>query len=740
MGERLLSFTARLKYSEGIWLTVLVGCGLLLLPLGSTAQDTLYPPVGEGVPGPELCGEAGFLPLGGQIPGPERGDEAIWLADQRHWRSERLIRAGYDGSEYERPELEWTQSSFVQGFVMVHDRSFYDPGSRSYTVDRLLDDLDTRFGGPDSVLLWHSYPNLGIDGRNQYDLIRDMPGGVAGVAAMIERFHARGVKVLFPINLWDQGTRDEGEADWKAVADLMALIGADGLNGDTLAGFPGTFRTWSDAAGRPLALEPTDSPPAMGLAWNNMSWGLCWKYSFRPLVSTFKWLEPRHMVHVAPRWGRDKTDDLQFAFFNGVGIVAWENIWGIWNGLTDRDAETLRRTATIERAMAEVLISPQWEPFAPTLQEGVFATRFPLEDRTLWLLINRTDHSVYGAQLSLSGEGEATFLDLWNGSQLSSSRRGESRVLSFPIEAKGFGAVLAVTGDIDTATQELLVTMRRHSVVPLSEIGTDWIFLPQTSIEPEATSAAKRTPDGMIRIPGTDFEFAVSGIEIEGGDMVGVDIQFPWEDSPRRHHRSSVKIDSFFIDQYPVTNVDFERFLNATDYHPADDHNFLRHWENGKPPLGGENKPVTWVSIEDSRAYAGWAKKRLPREWEWQYAAQGTDGRSYPWGNSWNASAVPQPDTARNPTGPDEVSAHPAGVSPFGVMDLIGNVWQWTDEYIDRRTRSAILRGGSNYHPQGSRWYFPQAYRLDQHGKYLLMAPSLDRAATIGFRCVKDAR
>jgi formylglycine-generating enzyme required for sulfatase activity len=72
-------------------------------------------------------------------------------------------------------------------------------------------------------------------------------------------------------------------------------------------------------------------------------------------------------------------------------------------------------------------------------------------------------------------------------------------------------------------------------------------------------------------------------------------------------------------------------------------------------------------------------------------------------------------------------------------MDLIGNVWQWTDEYVDDRTRAAILRGGSYYRPQGSRWYFPQAYRLDQHGKYLLMAPSIDRAGTIGFRCAKDA-
>ncbi len=86
------------------------------------------------------------------------------------------------------------------------------------------------------------------------------------------------------------------------------------------------------------------------------------------------------------------------------------------------------------------------------------------------------------------------------------------------------------------------------------------------------------------------------------------------------------------------------------------------------------------------------------------------------------------------------VDAHPRGASPFGVMDLVGNVWQWTDEYTDEHTRYAILRGGSHYQPQGSDWYFPQAYELSQHGKYLLMAPSKDRAGTLGFRCAKDAR
>ena len=63
------------------------------------------------------------------------------------------------------------------------------------------------------------------------------------------------------------------------------------------------------------------------------------------------------MVNISDRWNRDKTDDLQFAFFNGVGWESWENIWGIWNGITPRDAEATRRVATIERALAPFLIS-----------------------------------------------------------------------------------------------------------------------------------------------------------------------------------------------------------------------------------------------------------------------------------------------------------------------------------------------------------------------------------------------
>ena len=244
----------------------------------------------------------------------------------------------------------------------------------------------------------------------------------------------------------------------------------------------------------------------------------------------------------------------------------------------------------------------------------------------------------------------------------------------------------------------------------------------------------------MVKIPGGSFIFKVSGTEIEGDGNPGVDVQYPWEDSPRRFHEKAMQIAPFYIDKYPVTNAQFKQFLDATHYAPRDALNFLRDWNDGAMPQGWEKRPVTWVSLEDARAYAKWVGKRLPHEWEWQMAAQGTDGRTFPWGNYWQPSNVPTPATGRTMPGPDPVDAHPGGASPYGAVDMVGNVWQWTDEFADEHTRAAILRGGEYYQPQGSIWYFPQAYRNDEHSKVLLMAPGYDRSGGIGFRCVQDAQ
>jgi iron(II)-dependent oxidoreductase len=710
---------------------------VLLCATFAFAQDTKFEPVQQQIPGPGCLNMKGAWE-GGTKPCSAEEHET-WLADVRHWREERRIRIGYEGSRYDLPALKWTQSSFIQPQMMVEERYFYDPVANHYTVDRYLDDLEKRYGGIDAVLIWPTYSNMGIDNRDQHDMIRTMPGGIAGVRQMVADFHRRGVRVLFPMMMWDEGTRDPGKSWPDAIASVMAEIGADGINGDTQDGVPRAFSEAADRIGHPLAFEPEGGPADEGVAYDVLTWGQ-YKFPFAPEVDRYKWLEPRHMVNISDRWNRDKTSDLQFAFFNGVGWESWENIWGIWNGITPRDAEATRRVGTLERGIAPFLVSQDWEPFFPTLRFGLFSSRWPLGDDTVWTIVNRNEYDLSGPEIELPAQEGMHYYDLYHGVELTPEPRGAKIALAFDLEANGYGALLATKSAPSEPIKALMGKMKTMTAKPLQSFSHEWAFLPQQITPIAATKPPSGTPENMVKIPGGNFRFKVEGIEIEGFDDVGVDVQYPWEDSPRRYHERMMDLKPFWIDQYPVTNEQFKKFVDATHYHPQDDLNFLHDWQNGTYPAGSADKPVTWVALEDARAYAAWAGKRLPHEWEWQYAAQGTDGRLYPWGNEWDASAVPVPDKGRTMRGPDSVTAHPKGASQFGVMDLVGNVWQWTEEFVDDHTRGGILRGGSYYQPQGSIWYFPQAYKLTEHGKLAMMAPSKDRSGAVGFRCVQDAQ
>ncbi len=693
--------------------------------------SSLAPPVG-----PET-----YLADGPDSPEARNG----WLDAMRAWRAARLKEIGYHDELYRRVDLSWTRHVFTQDQLLAQDRSLYDPDSGRYTVDRALAGIESRFGPLDSVLIWPAYPNIGLDARNQLDLLRDMPGGIPGLRSMVADFHRRGVRVFFPVVIWDRGTRDEGGSFSDASMTLLHEIGADGINFDTLDTVPDANRKAGERLSPPIAFEPQFDPQNASLADSAISWSdwVLWddlKWPFVPRVSRVKWLEPRHATLITDRYARFKINSLQTAFLNGAGYVLIENIWGFWNGFSERDAEAVRRFTRIERAFSGLMVSRDWEPLVPVLQSGVYASRFPGKDRVIWTLANRNDYAVDGEQIALPVRPGARYYDLWRGRALHPEMRDGRVVLRFSMEALGFGAILEDrSGAPGPDLVSFLSTTAKDANRPLDSLSRATPFARQSMVPVVATPVWRGTvPDGMVRIPAADYDFRVNGIEIENGDDPGTDVQFDWETSPRRSHRHRMHIASFLIDRTPVTNDAFRQFLQATGYHPKDDHNFLRGWRGGTYPAGWANRPVTWVSIEDARAYAHWAGKRLPHVWEWQYAAQGMDGRLYPWGNTWDASAVPPKDTSRTPRPPSEVSAYPAGASPFGVLDMEGNVAQWTDEFRDEHTRAAILRGGDYYRPAGSMWYFPKSDRLDEQEKYLLLSPGRDRSGTVGFRCVRD--
>ena len=233
------------------------------------------------------------------------------------------------------------------------------------------------------------------------------------------------------------------------------------------------------------------------------------------------------------------------------------------------------------------------------------------------------------------------------------------------------------------------------------------------------SSKADKAPATISKVDSAEMVLIPAGEFVMGND-----------DEKTAH---TVYLDAYYIDKYPVTNLQYKEFIEATGYMPP------LYWNNAK--FNQSDHPVVGISWENANAYARWAGKRLPTEAEWEKSARGDlIGKKYPWGDK-------SPDRTIANFGGNEGGATPVGKYPpnsFDLYDMAGNVfnlcsdiYQWNYYKISPKSNPkggdsgayCVLRGGSW---RSIKYYLRCSSRYDIHR---LTRSSID----IGFRCAISA-
>ena len=239
----------------------------------------------------------------------------------------------------------------------------------------------------------------------------------------------------------------------------------------------------------------------------------------------------------------------------------------------------------------------------------------------------------------------------------------------------------------------------RFEVAPKNSMFKLWFFLLMLTLLGIGFSGVSKTEAGeMILIPEGPFSMGSSDEDIFGAAKQFHSETLDWYRDETPAH--NVHLPAFQIDKYEVTVGDYKIYMAATGK-PAP-----REFVNAR--LNNPRQPVVSVAWQVAKDYCLWAKKRLPTEAEWEKAARGTDKRYYPWGNepdALNANIRGKGDNYRN-TSP--VGKFPEGASPYGVMDMSGNVWEWMEDWLQPYPgneyendfygeRFKVIKGGSWY-------------------------------------------
>lgn len=721
-----------------------------------------------------------------------------WQNGLRHTFQDKMLYdvAQFNDNLFKRKDLQWIRHAYVIHLMDAWDKQYYDYTKGRYTLNDFIERGKKLYGGDDVVAVWPTWPTLGLDQRNQFDMYRDLPGGTSAMKAQAEMSRKNNAKFFICYNPWDESTRKEDHL--KGLSQLIAETSADGVILDTRGESSNELQDAADKvrSGVVMYSEGMAVPKNMqGIVSGRVHNAL----EHPPMLNLNKFIKPDFAIFRVTEINKGKINrEFATSFFNGYGTEINIMSAGIPADMPEQ-YKYLGKTSRILRENTHNFTAGKYTPLITTNADSIWVNEWQQDDKTIYTIFNLRPQGYSGNLFKVRHEAGFHYVDIWNhkllkpdsdwikvetdafnASFLGTENEGSSGCIAkLPVllQARLYGDELTVTSSkaegeifiwpgapsydkspvrITGAGKKLSVARMfgRHEGDIIVQLMQDGILLDETVLTikpgtPVRISNAVRTkgysspPKDMVVIPAGRFPFRTT----HGDEFIGY---------PVMDRDSVFNMKEYYMDKYPVTNLQFAGFLKATKYKPSDTVNFLKHWLNGKIVKGQENYPVVYVSYEDAQAYAKWAGKRLPTEVEWQYAGQTTELREWPWeqkttvtrkeevvNSTLTVTSLEGIDSSKCNLGNGHlypVGAYPDGISKFGLYDLVGCVWQLTnDVYETASHRYIIMKGGSYFKPSSSWWYVQSGPRELHYRQFLLrVSNGFERNATVGFRCVAD--
>ena len=467
---------------------------------------------------------------------------------------------------YDRDDLRWAASAFTSHMTFMYDSGFYNAALDCYLLDEHLDEGEREFGGYDAILLWQAYPRIGVDDRNQFDFYRDMPGGLEGLRRLCAGRTSAG-SGCSSTTIRGTPARAARAHDEEALADWSRRSRRTGYSSTRWRRLAAAAR-----AGGPtppgVVFVPEGHPASTSSALSAASWAQWLPDPDPPGILHLKWIEPRHMQHQIRRW-EDHSGEIETAFFNGSGMLVWENIFGTYNPWRMRTGPVATGVGDSAPFCAPFR-NDDWDPFHPTVVQGLHANRWPGEGMDLFTLVNRGQPLCHAALLRVPAREGMACLNLWDGTELATSTDAGVTTLTGSVDH--LAALLVVRADmVDQSLRDLMARQRAAAVTPRADAARGTVLPVVKPMPAERTTPAVDAPAGMVRIPGGAFTMR---IEHEARECnCYPDPGTPPERWPEflercvtgptvKHEIGPMDLPPYLIDEAQVTNREYRRFLN----------------------------------------------------------------------------------------------------------------------------------------------------------------------------------